>query len=77
MALEDCKDFDPIAPNSVDHSIGAFEHLANVVATELRNAAPGHRRARCAFSSGQQHAYPPHSGRRIVSGNEVADRSEI
>ncbi len=76
VALEDRKDFYTIAPDSVDDSVTALEHLANVVATELGNPATSHGRASRTCGS-HQHANPPRSCNGIISGNEVADRLEI
>jgi hypothetical protein len=77
MALENRKHFYTIASDSVDNSIGAFEHLANVVATELGNPPPGHRCASGTFGGSYKHTDPSRSGDGVISGNEVADRLEI
>jgi len=77
MTLEDGKHLNAFVSDSIDDSVGAFEDLANVVAAELGNPAPGHRRDSRTLGRDQQHANPSRSVNGVVSGNEVTDRFEI
>ena len=77
MALEDGKHLNTICSDSVHNSVGTFEDLANVVATELGNPASGHRRASGTLGGGHQHPNPSCSRNRVIGRNEVTDRLEI
>jgi hypothetical protein len=77
VTLEHREHLDSIVQDPVDDSIAAFEHLADIIASELGHASPRHGQLRRPLRGGKQTLDPALRRDRIVGGDVGVDRFEI